>query len=228
MLIFSNFEGWLRGHSTASFISCFASSSPPTSSHATFGTSIITSLIAEGSTSLSASSKSFAVTRMLSSTSLGTASSCLIFGRYLRSAFIAASLARADISAPTKPCVLSEIYSILTSSESGMPRVCIWNISILSCLSGTPISISRSNLPGRRSAGSMASILFVAPMTTTCPLSSSPSIIVRSCATTRLSTSPVTSSLFGAMESSSSMKIIDGASLFACSNISRSRCSLSP
>jgi len=65
-------------------------------------------------------------------------------------------------------------------------------------------------------------------MTMTCPRDSSPSIIVRSWATTRRSTSPVTSSRFGAIESSSSMKMIDGASSVASSKISRSCCSDSP
>ncbi len=225
--ILSNFSGLLRGHSTASLISCLASSSPPTSSQFTRGISTITSLIAEGSTSFNASSKSLPVTRMLSRSSRGTASS-FISGRYLRRAFMAASFASAEMSAPTKPCVLSEMYSSPTSAERGIPRVWIWRISILSSLSGTPISISLSNLPGLRNAGSMASILFVAPITTTCPLSSKPSIIVRSWATTLLSTSPVTSSLFGAILSNSSMNIMEGELLFACSNISRNLCSLSP
>ena len=74
----------------------------------------------------------------------------------------------------------------------------------------------------------MASTRFVAPITTTCPRSSIPSIMVRSWATTRRSTSPVTSSLRGAMESSSSMKMMDGAFCRASSKISRSFCSLSP
>ena len=52
----------LRGHSTASFNSCFNSSRPPISFQLTFGFSIKTSLIAEGLTILSASLKSSFVT----------------------------------------------------------------------------------------------------------------------------------------------------------------------
>ena len=48
------------------------------------------------------------------------------------------------------------------------------------------------------------------------------------CETTLLSTSPVTSSRFGAMESISSMKIIDGAFSLASLKISLNRASLSP
>jgi len=75
--------------------------------------------------------------------------------------------------------------------------------------------------------GSMASTRFVAPMTTTSPRSSSPSIS-ESWATTRRSTSPPASSRLGAMESSSSMKMIAGASSDASSNTSRSFSSDSP
>jgi len=74
----------------------------------------------------------------------------------------------------------------------------------------------------------MASTRFVAPMTTTSPRSSKPSISESSCATTRRSTSPPASSRLGAMESSSSMKMIDGDSSDASSNTSRSCSSLSP
>jgi hypothetical protein len=52
--------------------------------------------------------------------------------------------------------------------------------------------------------------LFVAPITTTCPLPLTPSIKVKSYATTRFSTSPYDFSLFGAIESISSMKRIAG------------------
>ncbi len=73
------------------------------------------------------------------------------------------------------------------------------------------ISISRSKRPGRRSAGSRAFGLFVAPITTTLTRGSRPSISDSSCATTRRSVSPVTSSRLGAMESISSMKMMVGA-----------------
>ena len=55
--------------------------------------------------------------------------------------------------------------------------------------------------------------LLVAAITMTLPLPSKPSISDNNCETT-LFTSPVTSSRFGAIESISSTKVIDGA--FSC------------
>ena len=115
-----------------------------------------------------------------------------------------------------------------TFASSGMPRVWIFRISYLPSSSGIPISISLSNLPGLRSAGSRESGLFVAAITTTLPLLFIPSIKVRSCETIRFSTSPETSSRFGAIESISSMKIILGAFSSACLKNSLSLSSLSP
>ena len=112
--------------------------------------------------------------------------------------------------------------------SSGMFLVWIFKISNRSSSDGTPISISRSKRPGRRSAESMDSGRFVAPMTITWPREEIPSSIVKSWATTRRSTSPVTSSRRGAIESSSSMKMTDGALASASSKISRSFCSDSP
>ena len=90
------------------------------------------------------------------------------------------------------------------------------------------ISISLSNLPGLRRAGSMALGRFVADITMTLPRASSPSIRDSICETTLRSTSPVTSSRFGAIESISSTNIIDGAFSLASLNISLRRASLSP
>ena len=101
-------------------------------------------------------------------------------------------------------------------------------MSFLPFLSGTLISISLSNLPGLLSAGSIAFGLLVAEITITFPLASSPSIKESICETTRLSTSPVTSSRFGAIESISSTKIIDGDFSLASLKISLKRASLSP
>ncbi len=152
----------------------------------------------------------------------------LISGSILLRERIAASLLNASRSAPTNPWVTFAIDSRLTSSVSGMPRVWINRMSNRPCSSGIPISISLSNLPGRLSAGSIAFGLFVAPMTTSFPLDCMPSINVRSCETTRFSTSPETSSLFGAMESISSMKMIEGAFSSASLKTSLRRSSLSP
>ena len=70
--------------------------------------------------------------------------------------------------------------------------------------------------------------MFVAPITTTCPLPFRPSMSERSWATTRRSTSPLVSSRLGAIESISSMKMIAGAFSWASSKTSRSFPSLSP
>ena len=203
---------YFSGHSTASISSCFTSPKPPTSSHFMSGTSTKTSLIAEGSISFMTSTKSSMVTIILLIMSPGTLSADRsISGRTRLNPRIAASFANAWRSAPTNPWEISASISRLTSLASGIPLVCICSTSNLPSLSGTPISISLSNLPGRRRAGSTAFSRLVAPMTTTFPLDVSPSISDNSWATTRLSTSPETSSLFGAIESSSSMKIIAGA-----------------
>ena len=105
--------------------------------------------------------------------------------------FMAASLASEARSAPTNPWVDAASFSMSTSSASGIPRRCTPRISDLPFLSGTPISISLSNLPGLLRAGSMASSLLVAAMTTTSFLSEDmPSIRVSSWATMRFSSSP--------------------------------------
>lgn len=57
---------------------------------------------------------------------------------------------------------------------------------LLASLSGSPNRNSLSKRPGRRSAGSMASKRFVAPITTTSPRASKPSIRARSVDTMEL------------------------------------------
>ena len=109
-----------------------------------------------------------------------------------------------------------------------MPRVWMPRISRRPGSSGTPTTISRSKRPGRRSASSIASGRLVAAITTVFWLGSIPSSSVSSCATSRFSASPVTCPRLGAIESISSMKMIDGAACAACSKISRNRRSLSP
>lgn len=95
---------------------------------------------------------------------------------------------RAAISAPTKPWQSLATASRSTSSESFIFFVWILKISNLPISSGTPISIYLSNLPNLLSAGSIAFGLFVAAITITCPLPLRPSIKVKSCETTLLST----------------------------------------
>jgi hypothetical protein len=80
------------------------------------------------------------------------------------------------------------------------------------------MSISRSKRPKRRSAASMELGRLVAPMTMMCARDLRPSMSVSSCETMRRSTSPCVLSRFGAIESISSMKMIDGAFFSASSN----------
>ncbi len=185
--------------------------------------------MADGITSFMALSKSDIVIISFSSVSGGIfSSSRLSSGNSLRRHFIAASLHKPSRSAPTNPWVTAAIFSWFTSASKGMFLAWIWRTSNLPRLSGTLISISLSNLPGLLSAGSMAFGLLVAAMTMTLPLASRPSISDSNCDTTLLSTSPVTSSLFGAMESISSINTMDGAFSLVSLNISRSLASDSP
>jgi len=88
--------------------------------------------------------------------------------------------------------------------------VWILRISILPISSGTPISISLSNLPNLLKAPSILLGLLVAAITITYPLDFKPSIRVNNYETTLFSTSPEAFSLLGAIESNSSIKIIAG------------------
>mmetsp|Transcript_10383 Transcript_10383/g.34129 ORF Transcript_10383/g.34129 Transcript_10383/m.34129 type:complete len:250 (+) Transcript_10383:754-1503(+) len=94
--------------------------------------------------------------------------------------------------------------------------------------SGTPMSISRSKRPKRRSAASIELGRFVAPITMMCARPFMPSISVSSCDTMRRSTSPWVFSRLGAIESISSMKMMDGAFFSASSKALRRLLSLSP
>mmetsp|Transcript_724 Transcript_724/g.1534 ORF Transcript_724/g.1534 Transcript_724/m.1534 type:complete len:387 (+) Transcript_724:1414-2574(+) len=90
------------------------------------------------------------------------------------------------------------------------------------------ISNSRSKRPGRRRADSITFGRLVAPMTITFELVLRESIKVNNCETTRFSVSPCASSRLGAIESSSSMKMIEGAFSAASSNACRRLASDSP
>lgn len=87
---------------------------------------------------------------------------------------------RAATSAPTKPCVSLATASRSTSSASFIFLVWILRIYNLPISSGTPISISLSNLPNLLKAGSIEFGLFVAAITITWPRPLRPSINVRS------------------------------------------------
>mmetsp|Transcript_5131 Transcript_5131/g.7586 ORF Transcript_5131/g.7586 Transcript_5131/m.7586 type:complete len:223 (-) Transcript_5131:797-1465(-) len=141
---------------------------------------------------------------------------------------MAASVQRAAISAPTKPWVSRATASGSTSSSNFILRVWIRKTSIRPFSSGTPISISRSNRPKRRNAGSMELGRLVAPITTTDARCFNPSIKVSICETILRSTSPLVLSRLGAMESISSIKIMAGAFFSASSNALRRLDSLSP
>ena len=132
------------------------------------------------------------------------------------------------MSAPVYPCNSADSCFKSISSFIGIPLVWICKISYLPSSLGTLISNSLSNLPGLLSAGSTLSGLLVAPKTMTFPLSFNPSINASNCATTLFSTSPYTSSLFGAIASISSMKIILGELSFASLKISLNLASVSP
>mmetsp|Transcript_3097 Transcript_3097/g.8451 ORF Transcript_3097/g.8451 Transcript_3097/m.8451 type:complete len:231 (-) Transcript_3097:802-1494(-) len=176
-----------------------------------FGTSTTVSLKALGLLVPRACSKCSLVTYILSKTSASMVSS----SKSMRSIFSlmhcsAASVQSAARSLPTKPCVFLLTFSRSTSSPSFMFLVWILMISSLPTSSGTPMSISLSNLPNLLNAGSMEFGLLVAPMTMMWLLFFMPSIKVRSWDTILLSTSPWVFSLFGAIESISSMKMIEG------------------
>jgi len=96
--------------------------------------------------------------------------------------------------------------------------VWILRISILQVSSGTQISSSLSNLPNLLNAQSIEFGLFVAQITITYFLEFTQSIKVNNWETILLSTSHWTLSLFGAIESISSMKISAGAFFSASSN----------
>jgi len=148
-------------------------------------------------------------------------------GIIFRRVLIAASLQNASRSAPEYPWVIPANLSRFTFSDKGIPRVWISRISLRPFLLLIPISISRSNRPGLRNAGSNALTLFVAPITITFPRSSRPSIMESNWATTLRSKSPFVSSLFGAIESISSINMIEGESSVASLKIFRRFSSLS-
>mmetsp|Transcript_25123 Transcript_25123/g.99975 ORF Transcript_25123/g.99975 Transcript_25123/m.99975 type:complete len:306 (+) Transcript_25123:1398-2315(+) len=219
---FSNFSGCSTGYCTSSLSSRLTSSSPPMSSHVTLGTSTTVSRSDDGFETPSAYLKWSCVTAIESSTSASMVSSSMSMRSiFSRMHCMAASVQSAAMSAPTKPCVSRAMASGSTSSSNFMLRVWMRKISSRPFSSGTPMSISRSKRPKRRSAGSIELGRFVAPMTTTFDRCLSPSMSVRSCETMRRSTSPFVLSRFGAIESISSMKMIAGEFFSASSNALR-------
>mmetsp|Transcript_39864 Transcript_39864/g.95356 ORF Transcript_39864/g.95356 Transcript_39864/m.95356 type:complete len:250 (+) Transcript_39864:1192-1941(+) len=199
------------------------------SSHLMFGTSTTVSRREEGLHWPMAAVKCSCVTNMESRISASMVSS----SRSMRSIFSrmhvsAASVHNCARSAPTKPCVFAAISSSLTSGPSFIFLVWIRMISRRPLSSGTPMSSSLSKRPKRRRAWSMELGRFVAPMTTVCPRPFMPSIRVSIWETTRRSTSPLVLSRFGAIESISSMKMMQGADFLASAKRSRTRAAPMP
>src|SRR6266571_4307241 len=99
---------------------------------------------------------------------------------FLRAAKSAASLTRLARSAPEKPGVPRAMISALTSGATGTFLMCTNRICSRPRISGSGTTTCRSNLPGRKSAGSSTSGRLVAAMTITPVVPSKPSISTRS------------------------------------------------
>ena len=143
-----------------------------------------------------------------------------------RAASSAASLTRLRRSAPTIPGVVEAIAAKSTSRPVGMCLVCTSRIIRRPFWSGGLTTTLRSNRPGRNSAGSRISARFVAASSTTPSVPVKPSISVRIWLSvcSRSSTPPtLLAPRARPIASSSSMKMIAGATFFAWSNRSRTR-----
>src|SRR5712691_9508686 len=99
---------------------------------------------------------------------------------FLRAAKSAASLTRLARSAPEKPGVPRAMISALTSGATGTFLMCTSRICSRPRISGSGTTTCRSNLPGRKSAGSSTSGRLVAAMTITPVVPSNPSISTKS------------------------------------------------
>ncbi|EPE08567.1 cell division control protein 48 [Ophiostoma piceae UAMH 11346] len=151
--------------------------------------------------------------------------------RRSRSAIRPASEQIALMSAPDRSSFCEMNSSRSTSSFSDILDVCSVKILRFVFWSGFSNRILRSIRPGRISAGSSDSILFVAMITLTSPRSSKPSSWFRSSSIVRwTSRSPpdVESYRFVPMASISSMKTIDGAFSAATWNSCRTNRGPSP
>ncbi len=139
----------------------------------------------------------------------------------------AASLTRLARSAPVMPGVVLASWSRLTLASMGTPRVWTARIAVRPAASGRPTWTVRSKRPGRSSAGSRISGRLVAPMTITPSAPEKPSISVRIwlsvCSRSSWPPMPPAPPRARPMASISSMKTIDGATLRASSNRSRTR-----
>src|SRR6266581_1557240 len=150
---------------------------------------------------------------------------------FLRAAKSAASLTRLARSAPEKPGVPRAMISALTSGATGTFLMCTSRICSRPRISGSGTTTWRSNLPGRKSAGSSTSGRLVAAMTITPVVPSKPSISTRSwlsvCSRSSLPP-PRPAPRCRPTASISSMNTMQGACFFAWSNMSRTRAAPTP
>ena len=164
--------------------------------------------------------------------SLASSNSTCVTMRLLRRAAIkAASLTRFIRSAPEKPGVPRAMVFRLTSGASGTLRTCTFRICSRPTTSGFGTTTWRSKRPGRSSAGSSTSGRLVAAIKMMPSLASKPSISTSSwfsvCSRSSLPP-PRPAPRWRPTASISSMKMMQGAFFFACSNMSRTRLAPTP
>eukprot|EP00982_Pelagococcus_subviridis_P003508 26343-Pelagococcus_subviridis.AAC.13 len=150
-------------------------------------------------------------------------------GTFLLNAERSAADASARRSAPAAPSVFAATAAIVRSVGLGRQCcVCRRKIARLAAGPGREKCNSRSNRPGRRSAGSTASGRFVAATTTTLPRGFRPSMSASNVATTEPWIESELDVRAGANPSISSKKMIDGCLRSASSNSKRISRSASP
>src|SRR5438876_689363 len=143
-----------------------------------------------------------------------------------RAASSAASLTMFASSAPARPGVPRAIRSRFTPGAIGILRTCTRRICSRPLRSGMSTTIWRSNRPGRSNAGSRMSGRFVAASRITPSLDSKPSISTSSWFSVCSRSScppPSPAPRWRPTASISSMKMMQGACAFPCSNRSRTR-----
>src|SRR6202034_3244694 len=148
-----------------------------------------------------------------------------------RAASRADSLTRFIRSAPENPGVPRATTLRSTSGASGTFRTCTRKIFSRPMKSGLEITIWRSKRPGRNSAGSSTSGRLVAAMMMMPSFCSKPSISTSNwlsvCSRSSLPP-PRPAPRWRPTASISSMKMMQGAFFFACSNMSRTRLAPTP
>mmetsp|Transcript_18453 Transcript_18453/g.46689 ORF Transcript_18453/g.46689 Transcript_18453/m.46689 type:complete len:313 (-) Transcript_18453:677-1615(-) len=159
-------------------------------------------------------------------------SACVTRMRRSRSASRPASVHTALMSAPLSSSLAITNSSRFTSSLSVMRPVWMEKMRRLVLASGSGNSILRSMRPGRMSAGSSDSMRLVAMMTLTSPMESKPSSWLSSSSMVRCTSlsppPPELSVRADPMESTSSMKMMEGACSRAMTNSSRTMRDPSP